>query len=181
MSGSDGGRRSAMKGVVAQSISAPANLLRRGRRMALGVAVAMAALALVPAIADDSDASFLLSFVAGDYALVGREPDGGAAYAGTARITQDGDQLVLERRIGGRTVRAVGRVEVPSPPDEGQVLRFRWGDGQAVTMTCLVAGDLDNYARLTCLWGAEKQQLKEPGLEAMFSTAASAEGAGSQN
>jgi len=134
--------------------------------------MAMAALAQGPAIAGDSDASFLLSFVAGDYAVVGREPDGGATYAGTARITQDGDRLVLERRIGGRTVRAVGRVEVPSPPGEGQVLRFRWGDGQAMTMTCLVAGDLDNYARLSCLWGADGQQLREPGLEAMFSTAA---------
>jgi len=162
---------------VAQSTSAPANLWRRGRRTALAVAVAMAALALEPAIADDSDASFLLSFVAGDYALIGRGPDGGAAYAGTAQITQAGDQLILEREIGGRTVRAVGRVEVPSPPGEGQVLRFRWDDGQAVTMTCLVAGDLDNYARLTCLWTADEQAPKEPGLEAMFSTAA--RGAGS--
>ncbi|MGH6962269.1 MAG: hypothetical protein ACREE7_17440 [Dongiaceae bacterium] len=132
----------------------------------------MAALAPGPAIAGDSDASFLLSFVAGDYALIGREPDGGAAYAGTARIEQDGDHLILEREIGGRTVRAVGRVEVPSPPGEGQVLRFRWGDGRAETMTCLVAGDLDNYARLTCLWAADGQPPKEPGLEAMFSTAA---------
>ncbi len=166
---------------MTESISAPASLARCGRRALLAVAVAMAALALEPAIADDSDASFLLSFVAGDYALIGREPDGGIAYAGTARITQDGDQLVLERRIGGRTVRAVGRVEVPSPPGEGQVLRFRWGDGQAMTMTCLVAGDLDNYARLTCLWGADEQAPKEPGLEAMFSTAMRADDAGSQN
>jgi hypothetical protein len=179
MSGSDGGRRSAMEGVVAQSIAIPANLSRRSRRAALGVALAMAALELEPAIADDSDASFLLSFAAGDYAVVGREPDGGAAYAGTAQITQDGNQLILERRIGGRTVRALGRVEVPSPPGEGQVLRFRWGDGQAMLMTCLVAGDLDNYARLTCLWGADEQAPKEPGLEAMFSTAAW--GTGSQN
>ncbi len=132
----------------------------------------MAALAARPAAADDSDASFLLSFVAGDYAVVGRAPDGGAAYSGTATIAEDGEQLVLERRIGGRTVRAVGRVEVPSPPGEGQVLRFRWDDGQAITMTCLVAGDLDNYARLTCLRGADGQPPKEPGLEAMFSTAA---------
>jgi hypothetical protein len=132
----------------------------------------MAALAVGPAAAGDSDASFLRSFVAGDYAVVGRAPDGGAAYSGTATIAEDGEQLVLERRIGGRTVRAVGRVEVPSPPGEGQVLRFRWADGQAMTMSCLVAGDLDNYARLTCVWGADGQPPKEPGLEAMFSTAA---------
>src|SRR5262245_8413038 len=180
MSGSDGVRRSAREGVVTRSISAPAKLTRRACRSTLAVAAAMAVLVPEPAIADDTDDSFLLSFVAGDYAVVGREPDGGPPYAGTAKIAQDGDHLVLERRIGGRTVRALGRVEVPSPPGEGQVLRFRWGDGQAMLMTCLVAGDLDNYARLTCLWGAENQQLKEPGLEAMFWTAARGD-EGSQN
>jgi hypothetical protein len=150
---------------------------RRGRRTALAVAATIAAGA--PAMADESDASVLMSFVAGDYALVGRGPDGGASYAGTAKIAEEGDHLSLERQVGGRTVRATGRVEVPSPPGEGQVLRFRWTDGQAITMTCLVAGDLDNYARLTCLWGTDGKDLKEPGLEAMFSMTAWPEGAGS--
>jgi hypothetical protein len=148
---------------------------RCGLRTALAVAAAIAALAATAAMAAESDASVLMSFVAGDYALVGRGPDGGASYAGTATIAEEGDHLSLERQVGGRTVRATGRVEVPSPPGEGQVLRFRWDDGQAITMTCLVAGDLDNYARLTCLWGADGQALKEPGLEAMFSTTAWAE------
>src|SRR5215475_2319084 len=69
--------------VVAQSISAPLNPSRHVCRGALAVAGAMAMLVLAPAIADDTDDSFLLSFVAGDYAVVGREPDGGPAYAGT--------------------------------------------------------------------------------------------------
>jgi len=136
------------------------------------VAAAIAASALATARADETDASVLMSFVAGDYALVGRLPDNGAPYAGTAKITEDGDHVILERQIGGRATRAIGRVEVPSPPGEGQVLRFHWSDGQAMTMTCLVAGDLDNYARLTCLWGPDGQEVKEPGLEAMFSTTA---------
>ena len=89
---------------------------RRSRRTALVVAAAIVALAVGPAIADESDVSDLMSFVAGDYALVGRGPDGGASYAGTAKIAEDGDHLSLERRVGGRTVRATGRVEVPSPP-----------------------------------------------------------------
>jgi len=136
------------------------------------IAAAIAAFASATAVADDSDASALMSFVAGDYALVGRQPDGGASYTGTATIAEDGGQLVLERQIGGRTLRATGRVEVPSPPGEGQVLRFHWTDGQTMTMTCLVAGDLDNYARLTCLWTPDGQPAKQPGLEAMFSTTA---------
>jgi len=157
---------------VTDSNSVPAKPGCHCWRVVLGIAVMMVMPATEPAVANDSDASFLLSFVAGEYAIVGREPDGGAPYAGTAKIAEDGEQLILERRIGGRTVRAGGRVEVPSPPGEGQVLRFRWGDGQAMLMTCLVAGDLDNYARLTCLWGADGQPPKEPGMEAMFSTAA---------
>lgn len=146
---------------------------RRGGRWrgAFLGAIAVAAVAGGPAEAADDAGADLRAFVAGDYALVGREPDGGPAYAGTATIAEDGERLILERRIGGRTVRAIGRVEVPSPPGEGQVLRFHWTDGQAITMTCLVAGDLDNYARLTCLWGADLQPPSEPGLEAMFSTA----------
>jgi hypothetical protein len=151
-----------------------------GWRSAFLGAIAVAAVAAGPADADDDAASDLRAFVAGDYMLVGREPDGGPAYAGTAKIAEDGERLVLERRIGGRTAHAVGRVEVPSPPGEGQVLRFRWADGQAMTMTCLVGGDLDNYARLTCLWGADAQMPKEPGLEAMFSTGAHGD-EGSQN
>ena len=38
-------------------------------------------------------------------------------------------------------------------------------------MTCLVSGDLDNYARLTCYWWHEGSDMKRPGLEAMFPTA----------
>jgi hypothetical protein len=164
---------------VGDFIRTCAHYWRRGGRAARAVGAVIVALAAGPAMADESDASVLMSFVAGDYALVGRAPDGGASYTGTATIAEEGDHLSLERQVGGRAVRAVGRVEVPSPPGEGQVLRFRWDDGQAISMTCLVAGDLDNYARLTCLWGADGQDLKEPGLEAMFSTTARAAGAGS--
>lgn len=115
--------------------------------------------------------SSLLSFVVGDYTVIGREPGGGAAYAGTARIEQTTDGLRLERRIGGRTVPASGRLEVPQPPGEGQVLRFYWQDGQPIVMTCLVSGDLDNAARLTCLWDVKAGPARDPGQEALFSTA----------
>lgn len=93
---------------------------RRGGRAARAVAAMIVALVAGPAMADESDASVLMSFVAGDYALVGRGPENGAPYAGTAKIAEDGEQLILERQIGGRTMRAVGRVEVPSPPGEAR-------------------------------------------------------------
>ena len=35
---------------------------------------------------DNIQADALLNFVVGDYVIVGREPDGGAPYSGTARV-----------------------------------------------------------------------------------------------
>lgn len=145
--------------------------MRRLQGLLTGIAVlATAALAAHPAIAESDDESFLPSFVVGDYALIGREPGGGGAYAGTARIDRVEDRLVLERRIDGRTVRAAGRLE-PALHGETEVLRFRWQDGAPMAMTCLVSGDLDNYARLTCLWDVVGLPPREPGLEALFPTA----------
>jgi hypothetical protein len=138
--------------------------------LALAAVLATMALAARPAVAE-SNHEDLLTFLIGDYALIGREPGDGAAYAGAARIDKVEDSLVLERRIGGRTVRASGRVEVPQPPGEGQVLRFRWEDGQPIVMTCLFDGDLDNYARLICLWDVKGGPMRNPGHEALFATA----------
>jgi hypothetical protein len=117
---------------------------------------------------ENTEADALLSFVVGDYVIVGREPDGGAAYSGTARVEPRAGGLLLNRRRGTHVVTAIGRVEVPSPPNEGHVLRFRWHDPEPVLMTCLVSGDLDNYPRLTCYWLHEGSPTAEPGLEAMF-------------
>jgi hypothetical protein len=129
-------------------------------------------LSAAPALAKDgkSQADALLSFVVGDYVIVGREPDGGATYAGTASVEPRTGGLFLKRRRGEHEVTAFGRLEVPSPPDEGHVLRFRWDDPEPVLMTCLVGADLDNYPRLTCTWLHEGSQPTQPGLEAMFPT-----------
>jgi hypothetical protein len=112
------------------------------------------------------------SLVAGRFVLVGREPDSGAAYAGSAEITPIGNAFSLERTIGVRRVIARGAIEVPSPPGEGKVLRFRWKENDEHLMTCLVQSDLDNYARLTCHWVLEGKGHDAPGLEAYFSTEA---------
>jgi hypothetical protein len=141
----------------------------------LALAILVAALAAAPssfAGEDAADGDPLASFVLGDYAIVGREPESGVAYAGSARIEGTDDGLVLKRRLGDRETIARGRFEVPSPPGEGRVLRFRWNDPEAMLMTCLVGSDLDNYARLTCYWLPEGSNPSAPGLEATFSTAA---------
>jgi len=118
----------------------------------------------------NEEESFLLSFVPGDYAVVGKSPDKGSCYSGVARIERKGSRLVLLRQIGSKLIIAEGGVEVPHPPGEGEVLRFRWHEKEPMVMTCLVGGDLDNYARLTCYWVSENGKHMEPGLEALFPT-----------
>ncbi len=111
-----------------------------------------------------------LFFVPGNFVLVGQAPNAGATYAGQASIAEKGGRFQLRRTIAGKTVEAEGKIEVPSPPGEGKVLRFRWKEGdQKKIMTCLVSTDLDNYARLSCLWGEEGSSPDQPGLEAYFS------------
>ena len=145
------------------------------------VLAVIAALSTAPTLAKDAVPQSddpLLDFVVGDYATVGRNPRGGTAYTGSARIERAADGLLLtETRSSGR-IKAEGRIEVPSPPGEVEVLRFRWRDPEATTMTCLVAGDLDNYPRLTCLWQLDRSEPAQPGLEAMFSTTARSDAEG---
>jgi hypothetical protein len=112
------------------------------------------------------------ALVPGRFVFIGRDPDNGTTYAGTASITTQGERFSLTRTIGSKTTTATGTIEVPQPPGEGKVLRFRWKDQQPHLMTCLVQSDLDNYARLTCLWGIEGANHNVPGLETYFSAEA---------
>lgn len=140
-----------------------------------GIVVAIALVALAgasPALAQTGDADDeFLGFLVGEYVIVGQEPDGGTLYSGTAQLERSGDGLVLRRKRGAREVLAAGRLDVPSPPGEGRVLRFAWETPDPVRMTCLIGTDLDNYARLTCVWGVEGAAHGRPGIEALFPTA----------
>ncbi len=110
---------------------------------------------------------FLYSFLVGKYAFIGKNPDGGATYSGTAEIREAGEGLVLMKHMGATTIVAKGRIEHASP-GEGKVVRFLWPGHGA---TCLALSDLDNYGRLSCYWWENGKAHKEPGLEAYFPTA----------
>jgi hypothetical protein len=135
--------------------------------LALGVGVASA-----PVECADEAEDQLPGFIAGDYVIIGKEPDGGEVYGASAQIELGEEGVMLKRRRGQREIVAAGRLEGASPPGEGRVLRFSWQDPDPVLMTCLVGWGLDNFARLSCVWFREGSQPKEPGLEAMFPTAA---------
>jgi hypothetical protein len=126
----------------------------------------------LPVVAwSENDENPLLGFVVGDYILIGKEPANGKVYSGRGVIEKKGEKLIFKREIGGKKIVAEGEIIVPSPPGEGQALRFRWNDRGPKEMVCLIPGDLDNYARLTCYWGKLPPGYNLPGLEAMFSTA----------
>ncbi|HEX4953366.1 MAG TPA: hypothetical protein VF017_08235 [Thermoanaerobaculia bacterium] len=127
--------------------------------------------ASVAAEPEDPLASF--RWTVGDYALVGREPERGALYAGRATIEVSMGRFKMLRWLeNGTTATLEGRVEMASPPGDVQVLRFRGPETRPRTYTCMAGSDLDNYARLTCIWTYDdKTSPREPGLEALFPTA----------
>lgn len=128
--------------------------------------VCLLAVAACAASAAEQEDDFLYSFLPGSYAVIGQQPDGGAAYAGTAEISQSGPKLRLVKRIGAAVTEAQARIERASP-GEAKVLRVVW-DGHRES--CLVHADLDNYGRLTCYWTVNGVRHRAPGLEAYFST-----------
>ncbi|NBF06846.1 hypothetical protein GV819_31725 [Pseudomonas sp. Fl5BN2] len=106
------------------------------------------------------------SMVPGHFMFIGKDPDGGATYSGTAVIRFENQALTLVKTQDGKTSTAIGKVERAAMA-EADVLRFTWPGHSS---TCLVRSDLDNYSRLSCYWIENGVEHKEPGLEAYFPT-----------
>jgi len=106
-------------------------------------------------------------FVVGRYQFIGRLPDSGPTYHGTARIERVGQRLRLTRTVGGQTTQIFGAIR-RADPGEAWVLAFAWQEKKPMEMVCLIGSDLDNYARLTCHWGVHKNPHRQPGMEAYF-------------
>lgn len=157
-----GSRLAARRGAVSDGRGT-----RAARLTAILVPALWLGLAPAPGRSADAEARPELSFVVGRYQLIGRDPDSLHTYTGTARIEREGDRLVLSREIAGRTSRIHGVVR-RAEPGEAYVLAFAWGGKPAMAMVCLVGGDLDNYARLTCQWGERGKPHRQPGMEAYF-------------
>jgi len=106
-------------------------------------------------------------FFAGEYAVVGCLPDGGAPYAGRATISAMQDGLVLTRRVGDKESTFQGRFEKAAAGDT-EILLFQGAPPEVVILSCLFVSDPDNYPRLSCLWGPKENRSGTPGLEAYF-------------
>lgn len=116
--------------------------------------------------ADDDEPHPYTTVVPGHFVVIGQAPDDGAPYKGRATIASSEGRLHLQKEVGDTSVTAEGTVE-RADPGEGDVIRFRWPGHEE---TCLVRLDLDNYARLSCVWTIDGKRHRQPGMEAYFPT-----------
>ncbi|MBN8550255.1 MAG: hypothetical protein J0M12_13130 [Deltaproteobacteria bacterium] len=103
----------------------------------------------------------------GNYNLIGQKPDSSETYSGTVRLVATSSGLRLERSIAGKNSAGIGHYELKTP-DKIPVLTLLFTESkQSFSSTCHVSSDLDNYARLTCLYGVTGKT-RQPGMEAFF-------------
>lgn len=118
--------------------------------------------------AELSQMQSLASFVEGSYRLIGKGVDSERTYYGRVTLIADEAGLGVERHISGKSV--IGRAAIESVGEDGvHVLRIRFEENSTgYEETCMVSGDLDNYARITCYLYRPGIATVDPGLEAMF-------------
>ena len=114
-----------------------------------------------------ADAGFLLSFLSGDYRLVGQRPDSGATYSGQVTLRESGRALAVTRVIAGMTSHSTASIETSH--EGAKVIRMRFSfEGVKYAATYLWQTDLDNYPRLTGYVYRPRGETKSPGLEVLF-------------
>ena len=106
------------------------------------------------------------AFFAGKYEIVGRRPDSNQTYSGKATISANGNELKIVRSVNGRMIEGIGKFDRVTP-DKIPVIRISFREnGKLVEETCMFAGDLDNYLRITCV--VYSKATKRAGLETYF-------------
>ncbi|MBA3351863.1 MAG: hypothetical protein H0U23_05465 [Blastocatellia bacterium] len=136
-------------------------------RTLLVIAVVLALTHGRSSFAGAADVSFLLGFLAGDYRVVGQQPNSGAAYSGRLSFRERAGKFDVTRTIAGVSTQGVAVIETAG---EGTaVLRSRFSvEGVDYEATYLWRSDLDNYPRLTAYIYRAQGRTESPGLEALF-------------
>lgn len=132
------------------------------KRFLIGIFVAAT---IASAVNADSTTPDARSFD-GKYILVGRWPDSGKTYSGSAVFSSDGSSLKISRSIGSQKAEAIGEFSAATP-DKIPTLTIRFKqDGNEYEETCMYKGDLENYYRITCY--VYRDSTKSVGLETYF-------------
>jgi hypothetical protein len=113
------------------------------------------------------DEESLRSYMAGEYALIGRKPDSTATYTRHITLRDENGVLQVTRTIEGKTEKCVARFDTVAGDDRIPVprMRFRF-DGKEYDATYRWQSDPDNYPRFTGY--VYFAGTKSPGLEALF-------------
>ena len=102
------------------------------------------------------------------YLLVGKSADSTNTYFGHVEIYSEEEELKVRRKIGSETVLGSARIESANRGG-AKVLRVKFeNSGTSYEKTCLIHGDLDNYARISCYVYLSEGKTAEPGLEVLF-------------
>ena len=120
------------------------------------------------AFADQTKEQQLAQYIQGTYILIGKKLDSPDTYFGEISITQSGSQLVVHRTISGQVTHGTASIE-HATSDHTPVMRIRFNENHMnFEETCVVANDLDNYARITCYLYIPGVKTRNPGMEAFF-------------
>jgi len=119
------------------------------------------------AVAEQTQQQFLASFIAGKYHLVGKAIDSDETYYGKVRIVSTVSGIEVHRLIAEKAIIGSGAIEKTA--DNVNLLRIRFTENDMeFEETCIISGDLDNYARITCYLYLSGGETSNPGLEVLF-------------
>lgn len=120
------------------------------------------------AVAEQSQEQFLASFIGGNYHLLGKSLDSDNTYYGKVQLISTESGVEVHRIIAEKTIIGYGAIE-KATADNVNVLRIRFVENNTeFEETCIIGGDLDNYARITCYLYQSGVETSDPGLEVLF-------------
>lgn len=123
---------------------------------------------LSSAIAEETQEDFLKTFVLGKYHLLGKSIDSEETYYGKVELKMTAQGIRVYRIISGTKIVGTAVIE-KSLSDKINVLRIRFEENDnKFEETCVIAADLNNYARITCYLYKPGIKIVNPGLEAWF-------------
>lgn len=122
---------------------------------------------ITPFVANAED-NFLARYLVGNYLLIGQGVDSKSTYSGNVSMYLENNKLKVKRTIKGKVT--IGQASFKQVlQGDSSVLRIQFSEnGISFEETCLLRGDLDNYARITCYLYIPGADITNPGLEALF-------------
>ncbi len=110
----------------------------------------------------------LLGFLTGYYEVIGKRPNRGCTYHGTATLTRKDNELIVTRSINGKKTTGIAKI-IAATADDIPILQADFTEGrQKHRIIYMIGSDLDNFARLTGKVYFPDRETKFPGLEALF-------------